>query len=271
MQVLLILLALVLVIYSISLVITSNFNMGNLLVWILTAIMTVYAIWQKPIHTWLHETGSGRFVFWILAVISAAYAALLVFVAVSGYTNTATGKEKAVVVLGAGLHRDQPSLLLRYRLNKALDYAQDHPDVLVITAGGQGRDEWVPEGQAMRDYLIAAGLEPERVLAECKSTSTEENFLFAKELLLEHGIKEEDPIVYVTNAFHCYRAGKYAQMAGFTSTHALPAGIPLRSVLPCYLREVLAVVYYWVFRSSRSGFLHPLVGLLSLNKKFFYQ
>ena len=172
MQSILNLLALALILYSISLVVTSNFNMGNLLVWLLTAMVTVYAVWQKPIHAWLHGTVPGRVVFWLLAVCGAVYAVLLVFVAVSGYTNPATGQEQVVIVLGAGLRRDQPSLLLRYRLDKALEYARQHPDVLVVTAGGQGRDEWVSEGQAMRDYLISKGLPPERVLAECKSTST---------------------------------------------------------------------------------------------------
>ena len=50
MQIILNLLALALILYSISLVVTSNFNMGNLLVWLLTAMVTAYAVWQKPIH-----------------------------------------------------------------------------------------------------------------------------------------------------------------------------------------------------------------------------
>ena len=158
---------------------------------------------------------------------------------------------------------------MRYRLDKAYEYAVAHPDALVITTGGQGRDEWVPEGQAMRNYLIEKGLDSHRVLAECKSTSTEENFLFAKEILVQQGISAQEPVVYVTNAFHCYRGGVYAAMAGFTTAHALPAGIPLRSVLTCYLREAAAVIYYWLFKSSRTGFMQPLVGLLSLNKSSF--
>ena len=237
------LLALALFIYSVSLVFTSNFNMGNLLVWLLTAAVDVYAIWQQPIHHWLHGTIPGKIVFVFLLVFGILYAALLGFVAFSGYANPATGQEKVVIV----------------------------PDALVITTGGQGRDEWVPEGQAMRNYLIEKGLDSQRVLAECKSTSTEENFLFAKAILVQQGISAQEPVVYVTNAFHCYRGGVYAAMAGFTTAHALPAGIPLRSVLTCYLREAAAVIYYWLFKSSRTGFMQPLVGLLSLNKKFFYK
>ena len=79
------------------------------------------------------------------------------------------------------------------------------------------------------------------------------------------------PIVYVSNEFHCYRAGQYAAMAGFTNVSELAAATPLRSVLPCYMREALALLYYRVFKTSSSGPMHAMVGLLDLNKKFFYK
>lgn len=262
--------AVVLTVYSVGLVFTSNFNMGNLLVWLLTAAVDCYCIWYRPINRWF-AAGVGRIVGIVLLICVVLYAGILVFVSVSGYTNTATGGERAIIVLGAGLRGDRPSLLLRYRLDKAYEYAVQHPDMLVITSGGQGRDEWVPEGQAMRDYLLTKGLNPNRVVAESKSTSTEENFLFSRQILLDQGMPEDVSIVYVTNAFHCYRAGEYARRAGFADPHALPAGISILSVLPCYLREVLAVLYYWVFKSSESGLMHSMVGILSLNKKFFYK
>ncbi len=271
MQIILYLIAAVMLFYSVMLVLTSNFNMGNLIVWILTAACCVYAIWHKSLNAWFTGTAVGRVALVFLACGTVFYAGMLIFVACSGYANPPTGNEKVVIVLGAGLRKDKPSLLLRYRLDKAYEFAQAHPDVLVVTTGGQGRDEWVPEGQAMRDYLIEKGLSPDRVVAETKSTSTEENFLFARQILEQRGIHVNQPIVYVTNAFHCYRGGKYAEMAGFTQAAALPAGIPLRSVPTCYLREVFAVLYYWVFRSSESGLMQNMVGILSLNKKFFYK
>lgn len=262
--------AVVLTVYSVGLVFTSNFNMGNLLVWLLTATVDCYTVWHQPINRWF-SSGAGRVVGILLLIGVLVYACILGFVSVSGYTNSATGREQAIVVLGAGLRGDRPSLLLRYRLDKAYAYAVQHPDMLIITSGGQGRDEWVPEGQAMRDYLIRKGLDPDRILAETKSTSTEENFAFSRQILMDQGLPEDMSIVYVTNAFHCYRAGEYARRAGFVDPHALPAGISILSVLPCYLREVLAVLYYWVFKSSESGLMHSMVGILSLNKKFFYK
>lgn len=263
-------LAALLIAYSIMLLVLSNFNMGNLMVWVLTAVVTAFAVWHKPLACWF-RTGAGRIIGIVLAAAVIVYLALIGFVAVSGYTNPPTGQEQVMIVLGAGLRRDKPSMLLRYRLDKAYEYAAAHPDMLVVTSGGQGRDEWVPEGQAMRDYLLEKGLSADRVIAESKSTSTEENFAFSLELLKEHGYSADTPIVYVSNAFHCYRAGRYAAMTGFSNATALPAATPWRSVLPCYLREALALAYYWVFKTSTSGPMHAMVGLLDLNKKFFYK
>lgn len=268
--ILLYLFAAALTVFSVSLALLSNFNMGNLMIWLLAAAVDAYAVWHRPINAWF-RTGPGRVAWWLLVIGAVFYALLVGFVAVSGYANTADGREQVLIVLGAGLRKDQPSRLLRCRLEEAYEFAAAHPEVLVVTSGGQGRDEWMPEGQAMREYLIARGLEADQVIAECRSTSTEENFAFSLELLKARGLDETTPIAYATNAFHCYRAGRYAAMAGFTDVHALPAGIPLTSVAPCYLREALAVLYYWVFRTSESGPMHAMVGLLSLNKRFFYR
>ena len=264
------LLAAVLVLYSVSLIFLSNFNMGNLMVWLMTACVAGYAVFRRPLSLWF-SAGAGRVVFWVLSVLAGVYLALIAFVSVSGYMNPPTGDERVIIVLGAGLHKDKPSKLLQCRLNKAYDYAAAHPDTLVITSGGQGRDEWLPEGDAMRDYLIAKGLPPERVLSENRSTSTEEKFAFSLALLQSRGFSQTTPIVYVSNEFHCYRAGQYAAMAGFTNVSELAAATPLRSVLPCYMREALALLYYWVFKTSSSGPMHAMVGLLDLNKKFFYK
>lgn len=256
--------------YAVYLALASNFNLGNLLVWLLAAAFAAYMLFRRPVNAWLTGTLPGRIALWVLGLGAAFYAAMLVFVAVSGHVGAADGSEQALVVLGAGLRGDKPSLVLRCRLDAAYEYAAAHPEVPVVTTGGQGRDEWVPEGEAMRAYLIAKGLAPERVLAECRSTSTEENFAFAREILQAHGLPA-DTVAYATNAFHCYRAGKYARMAGFAAARAVPAKTPWQSALPCYLREVFAVLYYWVFRRVDGGPLQGVVGLMALQKKFFYK
>ena len=77
------------------------------------------------------------------------------------------------------------------------------------------------------------------------------------------GLAKAEYTVQVTT--HAGHACELARAA------ALPARTPPRSLLPCYLREVFAVLYYWVFKTSESGFMHAMVGVLSLNKRFFYK
>lgn len=193
-QILLYLWALVLSAYSVSLLLTSNFNMGNLMVWVITAASWVTAIWRRGLYAWVRDTLAGRVSLLLCLAAVLVLAGVLTFISVKAYSNPPTGQEKIVVVLGAGLRKDRPSKLLRYRLDKAYEYAVAHPDTILVTAGGQGRDEWVPEGQAMRDYLIKKGLPPDRVLAETRSTSTEENFAFAKQVLEQGGFDPDGPI-----------------------------------------------------------------------------
>ncbi len=264
--ILLAVLALALLCQSLYLLTHSNGNLGVALVWGLTAFVWALLIFHRPLAAFA-ATGPGRVVCWVLGLGFGLFFALLAFVALSGYSNQPKGNEKAMVVLGAAVHGSKVSRLLRYRLDAACDYYFQHPDLVIVTTGGQGRGEDLPEGRAMRDYLIAKGVPADKVFAEEKSTSTEENFLFAAEILEEQGISRSDPILLVTNAFHCYRAAEYGRMAGFETVTALPAGISPGSVLPSYFREVFALLYYWVFKSSQTGWIHPLVGTLDAFKR----
>ena len=71
------LLAAVLVLYSVSLIFLSNFNMGNLMVWLLTVCVAGYAVFRRPLSLWF-SAGAGRVVFWVLAVLAGVYLALIV-------------------------------------------------------------------------------------------------------------------------------------------------------------------------------------------------
>lgn len=226
----------------------SNFTFGVLMVYGITAALWGYAIFHEPIDAFCAE-GVG-YVLKILFLCGCAALALLVaFVALSGYSNRAAGDEEIVVVLGAGLRGSHVTNLLSRRLDAAYAYYVQNPEAIVVVTGGQGRGEDISEAQAMKAYLVEKGMPAEQILTEEKSTSTEENFRFAREVLEEAGYDPAAPTAYVTNAFHCYRAGRYAARAGFSDAHAVPASISPSSVLSCYLREAMAVLYYWVFRA----------------------
>lgn len=228
-------------------VVRTNFNLGTFLMYCITAALWVYTLFNRPIDRFC-AAGPGR-VLKILFFCGCAFAVgMMLFIAAAGVSDRAKGDEKAVVVLGAGLRGERVSSLLARRLNAAYDFYAAHPDVLIVVTGGQGPQEKVPEAHAMRDYLLAKGVPADKLLVEDKSTSTEENFLFARRLLEAAGVSPQEPVAYATNAFHCYRAGCYARAAGFADARAVPASIGFTSVLPCYLREVFAVLYYWAFK-----------------------
>lgn len=172
------------------------------------------------------------------------YVLLLLFIGAAGYASWPTGNERVMIVLGAGLEGEEPNALLRCRLDAAREWADAHPDVIIITSGGQGADEILPEGEAMRNYLIRQGVSPDRIHAEDASTDTDENFAFSRQLMESLGYSAQEPVIYVSNFYHCFRAGLYASRAGFAEPKGLAASMPITGVLPNMLRESLALIKF---------------------------
>lgn len=227
--------------------IRTNFNTGTLMMWIVSALLIVYGIFNKRIDAF-EPTGIIKWLKILLIAGCIVFACLFVFVAMSGYTNSAQGDERAIIILGAGLQGEKPGEMLHRRLQAGFDAWQENPDALLVVTGGQGPQETISEGLAMQRWLLQRGVPAENILLENKSTSTEENLLFAKALLAEKGVDATQPVAIATTAFHCYRAGQYAARAGFTDVRFVPASINITVVLPSYMREVLALLYLWVFR-----------------------
>ena len=65
---------------------------------------------------------------------------------------------------------------------------------------------------------------------------------FSKKLL-----KEDSSIVVITNNFHIYRAVSIAKTEGFNNVTHIHAGLQWYNLVPCYIRECLAVLKMWVF------------------------
>lgn len=236
-----------LLIHSIALSIRSNFNFGTFLVWVIAIMVLIYAIFHVKIDEFTAQ-GIGRILKYIFLTGVVFMTGMFAFVAISGYTHNAQKDEKAIIVLGAGLHGERVSDVLRRRLDACYDAWTENQEAIVVVTGGQGPQEVIPEAVAMERYLVERGIPKENIIMEDKSTSTEENLIFAKELLALQGISTSEPVSVVTNAFHCYRAGQYSSLAGFEDVRNVPATMNIFSVPSSYLREIFAVLYYWVFK-----------------------
>ena len=153
--------------------------------------------------------------------------------------GTSAPKADCLIVLGRQVRGTVPSRMLRQRIDAAVEYLNTYPDATAIVSGGMGPGEDITEAECMYTYLTAAGISPDRILQEGRSTSTRENLLFSLELMEESGT-----IAIVSNEFHLYRAGQMARQLGLT-----PALIPADTEYPLltasyFLREILAV---WKF------------------------
>jgi len=124
----------------------------------------------------------------------------------------------AVIVLGAGLINDRPSLILASRLNAAIEFTQARQDIPIIVTGGLGAGRTVTEADAMADFLIARGVDENRIWRESASTSTHENINFAIEIMEANGMDLENArIAIVSNEFHLYRARLVGERAGLNA------------------------------------------------------
>lgn len=121
----------------------------------------------------------------------------------------------AVIVLGAGVNGTEPSLSLETRLEAALEYLTDQPDIPAVLTGGTGYGEEISEAQCMYNWLTERGVSPERLILEEQAENTAENFAFSRELLAQAGVDvTEATVAVVTNDFHIARSELIASRAG---------------------------------------------------------
>ncbi len=83
---------------------------------------------------------------------------------------------------------------------------------MLLTSGGQGPDEQLPEARAMADYLIERGFPADRIVCEEQSRTTEENLAFSKKIM-EQTVPDHRCVI-VTNNYHVLRAAILARRAG---------------------------------------------------------
>ena len=188
----------------------------------------------------------------LLALLLAgalAFGALFGAVMYGAYDHI-QGEPRLMVILGCQVKPWGPSILLQDRLDKALDYLEEHPDVQVVVSGGQGPDEPTTEAQAMYDYLVEYGVEPERIWQEDQSHNTWQNVRYTLALLEEKGADTSAGVVLVSSGFHLTRARMLWERAsggaGELSTLAAPCThVPSR--LKMYIREPFALVKSFLF------------------------
>ena len=152
-------------------------------------------------------------------LLIAAAAVILLFIICEGFVLRGFGSRAPegldyLIVLGAQVREDGPSAVLKYRLDAAVDYLKENESTLCIVTGGKGEGEPLTEGEGMKQYLTAQGIDPARILVEDQARNTVQNIQFSKQLM---------STALVTNNFHVTRATALARKQGLTNVYAIAA------------------------------------------------
>ena len=180
----------------------------------------------------------------ILAVV--AYAGLIGYVCIREgsvlKTVPAADSYDAIIVLGAQVTPDgSPSVQLGWRLDAACE-AWQQKQVPVVVCGARGRDEPMPEAEAMAQYLIRKGVPEQDILKDPDSFNTNQNLRNAAKLL--SNMPDIKRVLIVTSDYHVPRSLAIAKDLGYD---ARGMGSPCKPEywLKNHAREALAWCKYW--------------------------
>lgn len=149
-----------------------------------------------------------------------------------------------MLVLGAKVRPDGPSVSLMDRIRAAAEYMEEHPDVIAVVSGGMGEDEPMTEARCMYEQLVKLGVDPDRIWMEESATSTWENLHFALNLIEEKTGKRPEKIGLLSSEYHLFRAKLFAKACNVEAV-----GIPARTsrlsqMVNHFMREVAGVWHY---------------------------
>ncbi len=188
-----------------------------------------------------------RAIAWLAVIGFAVWAVLVLAIIIQSNRLDAPRSAGAIVVLGAQVYPDGgPSPALKRRLDVAAQLYHEGYAQLVVTTGAQGDDEPMPEGDAMRAYLIEKDVPADAILPETHSYNTQQNLANAQAILAPQGVTD---ILIVTSDYHLWRAMTMARGLGMTASGAgsLNAETPLVAVRNV-LQESLSWCKYLLLR-----------------------
>lgn len=189
------------------------------LVWIFIGITFFTISFLTKISFWNKIPIFLKRVFWILFAIGFSFFLFVEILICNGFVTKEPEGLDYIIVLGAQVYENGPSIVLEYRLEKALAYLNDNPNTLCIVTGGQGYNEPFSEAEGMSAYLIEHGIEESRIILEDKATNTIENITNSMKLY----DYQNSPTGIVTNEFHIYRSVSIAQKQGIENVYGVPA------------------------------------------------
>ncbi|MCX6955449.1 MAG: YdcF family protein [Verrucomicrobia bacterium] len=151
------------------------------------------------------------------------------------------------LVLGSKVELDgRPSTRLRARLDRTLELYRAGYFPWVITSGGFGKEGY-DEAVVMRDYLVAGGIPPDRVIVDGHGDNTFESAKNTRRIVQGRNLKS---VLVVTQYFHIPRSRLALRRFQISEVHSAHARIYEFRDTYSALRESFGYLAYLV-RSYR--------------------
>lgn len=149
---------------------------------------------------------------------------------------------QAVVILGARVYGDQPSLLLRSRIDAAAQYLLENPQACAVACGAAANGGF-SEAYVIQKRLVALGVDPSRIYLDEQSADTRQNIQNAAGILRALGVTKA---AVATSDYHLWRGAHLLRRAGFEPVCVgAPSAWYLRPI--AHFREMLSIARELVF------------------------
>ena len=252
--------------YFIVIVVYAGIGTSFAFIWLFFAALLLFLVYGR----WYYSRNMDRIPRWVpVSVVTTCVAGVvaLAVLCVLVFLGAASSDKKNldyVIVLGARVKEHTVSNSLKKRLDKAIEYAEENPDTILVLSGGRGPGEDVSEAEVMRQYLEYNGVRPEQLLIEDRSVSTVENIAYSKVVIEEHrnrDKKEPVPLTrrttsvpyaiapdkpleigVLTSNFHIYRARLTAEKWGIENVYGISADSDPVLFIHLCVRECASIV-----------------------------
>ena len=186
-------------------------------------------------------------VFTVLLLCGLALFSFTEYHIIQASFGTPEAEAEYLVVLGAKVRDDGPSVSLWDRINAAADYLKAHEDTIAIVSGGQGEDEPITEAQCMHDELVKLGIDESRIWMEDKATSTDENMRFTLDLIEEKTGTRPEKLAILSSEYHLYRSSLMAKKLWIEFVGVPAKTSRLSQLVNHAMREVAGVWHFYIF------------------------
>jgi uncharacterized SAM-binding protein YcdF (DUF218 family) len=155
-----------------------------------------------------------------------------------------TGKADVAIVLGNAV-RDDWSLspVLQGRVDEALDLYRKGQVKKIFVSGGIGLENKIPEGEAMKAYLVKKGVNSEDVIIDNDGINT---YYTAIDFITLNKQEKYHSAVVVSSFYHILRSKYILKKLGYKNVYSASSSTILWNDWVGLPRDCIAFYKYWL-------------------------